>query len=118
MTQPKNGTEPAHEPRSKLSPYDTGDRCEPKSWIPYGTTVTKAIPAEDFGKVDFDDDEGRIVCVVHVERRADGGHVVHVDPQCSDDEISVVLHLRSEDVRLDGAGVDESGGIDKLTNAL
>ncbi|MFI9629238.1 hypothetical protein [Streptomyces sp. NPDC052042] len=109
MTQRKNETqtESAYGPRSKISPYDTGARCEPKPWIPYGTTVTKATPAEDFGKVDFEDDQGSIVCVMHVERRADGGHVIHVDPQCSDDEISVVLHLRSGDVGLGGVDADK-----------
>jgi hypothetical protein len=57
-----------------LTPYDIGTRCEPKPWLPYGTAVTPATPAENFGKVDFDDDEGTTVCVIHVERNGDGTH--------------------------------------------
>lgn len=76
-----------------LSPYDTGERCEPKSWIPYGTKVTEATPAENFGKVDFEDDEAHTVAIVHIERRRDGTHVVHVQPLVDEDEVQVELHL-------------------------
>lgn len=74
-----------------LSPYDTGKRCEPKSWIPYGTSVSTATPAENFGKVDFEDDEGHTIVVVHVERKDTGTHVVHVQPLVDEDEIVVVV---------------------------
>lgn len=78
-----------------LSPYDTGKRCEPKSWIPYGTKVSEITPAENFGKVDFEDDCGDTVVVVLVERADDGTHVVHVQPLVEEDEIRVELHLDS-----------------------
>ncbi|MFB7919291.1 hypothetical protein [Streptomyces sp. NPDC056061] len=107
MTQSRNENETTGHGGSTLSlppvsPYDTGERCEPKPWIPYGTPVNGAYPAEDFGKVDFDDDEGHIICVVYVERTADGQHTVHIDPQYSGDEISAVLHLPSGEVHLNG----------------
>lgn len=83
-----------------LTPYDTGERCEAKPWIPYGTKVGAATPAENFGKVDFEDDEGHTVCVVHVERNADGRHTVTVQSLCEDEDLVLVLQ------RQDGAVVN------------
>ena len=83
-------------PVLSLSPYDTGVRCEAKPWLPYGTKVTEATPAENFGKVDFDDDEGHTVAVVHLERGADGRYTVHVNSLCADDEIQVELSLEND----------------------
>lgn len=60
------------------TPYDTGERLEPKSWLPYGTEVTGITPAENFGKVDFDDDEGATVAVAYMARDEDGGYTLHV----------------------------------------
>lgn len=82
-----------------LSPYDTGTRCEPKMWQPDQNSVINAMKyneTDDIGKVDFDDDEGHTVCVVHVEPDASGKFVVHVQPLCGDDEISVELHTDKE----------------------
>jgi len=85
MTQSHAETETTAEQPAELSPYDTGARCEPRVWLPYGTEVTPTTPAENFGKVDFDDDEGSTVCVVLVERGKDGVHTVRVDPLCADE---------------------------------
>lgn len=76
-----------------LTPFDTGERCEAKPWIPYGTAVSEAHPAEDFGKVDFDDDEDRTVAVAWVERRPDGTHRLHVEPLVDDEELSVEVRF-------------------------
>ncbi len=89
------------ESTSALSPYDTGDRCEPKVWIPYGTAVSHAAPVESFGKVDFEDEEGGTVCVVHVERASDHRHIVQVQPLCGDDELVIKLHLEDRVVTVD-----------------
>lgn len=78
---------------TSLTPYDTGDRCEARPWVPSGTKVSEAIPADSFGKVDFDNDEGSTVCVVHVERRKDGRHIVHIQPLCDDTELDVVVDV-------------------------
>ncbi|MFC4048333.1 hypothetical protein ACFOY4_01445 [Actinomadura syzygii] len=91
---PQSHSEPgvAAEPRPALSPYDTGVRCEPKSWLPYGTAVTERTPVENFGKVDFEDEEGNTVCVAYVERGRDGRYTVHVEPLGDADAIAVELH--------------------------
>lgn len=78
-----------------LTPYDTGARCEPKPWLPYGTKVTPITPAENFGKVDFDDDCCDTVAVVHVERDDEGIFTVHVQPLVDQSEVRVELHLES-----------------------
>lgn len=75
-----------------LTPYDTGRRHEAKPWIPYGTTVTEATPAENFGKVDFDDDEGSTTAVVYLELGDDGRYQLHVTPLCDSSEIDVIIH--------------------------
>lgn len=87
-----------------LNPYDTGNRCEAKPWISYDTEVCEAFPAENFGKVDFDDDCGDTVCVVYVERGDDGRHIVHVESLCPDDEIVVEVSMESRTVRIDEHG--------------
>lgn len=76
---------------TELTPFDTGARCEPKPWMEYGTPVSEQHPAEDFGKVDFDDDEGRTVAVAWVERQDDGTHRMRVQPLVEDAEFDVVV---------------------------
>lgn len=76
----------------KLTPYDTGSRLEARSWIPYGTNVSEVTPAENFGKVDFDDDEGGTVAVIYMERSADGKFVVHIQPLSDVEDIVIQVH--------------------------
>ncbi|GAA1457500.1 hypothetical protein NE857_21775 [Nocardiopsis exhalans] len=66
-----------------LTPYDTGARCEPQVWLtPTRLALEKsspdarAIEEGRFGRVDFDNDEARTVCTVHIERGEDGRYVV------------------------------------------
>lgn len=66
-----------------LTPYDTGQRAEPKLWQRSRAEVHQAMQhgdAEDVGNVDFIDDEGATIATVHVSRDPDGGHTVHVMP--------------------------------------
>lgn len=86
------------QPQQALSPYDTGERNEPKVWLPYGTDVTEATPAENFGKVDFDDDCGETDCTVYVERNDDGTKTVHVLSHGDDGELNVRLHGMDDSV--------------------
>lgn len=53
-----------------LTPYDTGERLEPKPW--------SLDEREDYGKVDFDDDCSETVVTLHVES-ASSGHVLKLD---------------------------------------
>ena len=89
----------------ELSPYDTGERCEATPWIPYGTKVSEATPAEDFGKVNFDNDEDGTECTIHVERAEDGRHVVVIDNHGDDEDITVSLRLEKTIVSVDRSGV-------------
>jgi len=68
-----------------LTPYDTGKRAEPKVWpTPTRSELTSTPPIEralieaDYGKVDFENDEGTTVATVWIEGTADG-YVVHID---------------------------------------
>lgn len=76
----------------ELTPYDTGDRCEPKVWQPDSASVRAAMRGgeiDDIGNVDFDDDEGHTVVTVHVSRNEDGTHTVHVIPFVDDAELLI-----------------------------
>lgn len=68
-----------------LTPYDTGERLEPRLWVRGGTLVgpyegTSRGPArdDDFGKVDFENDESTTVVTVYIERSGEG-YTLHVD---------------------------------------
>ncbi|MFF1880226.1 hypothetical protein ACFVVC_01990 [Pseudarthrobacter sp. NPDC058196] len=100
MTPTGKTSRSARRPEPKLSPYDTGARCEAKPWIPYGERVTEATPAENFGKVDFEDDEGSTVCVAYLERDKDGGYTLHVTPMCEDREIRVEVNYECGSARM------------------
>ncbi|MBT8162911.1 MULTISPECIES: hypothetical protein [Arthrobacter] len=76
------------------TPYDTGARCEPKPWLPTSDVQQLALRndlPDDFGKVDFDNDEGGTVCVAYVERNGDGRFTVHIQPLV-DEELRVMVH--------------------------
>ena len=60
----------------ELTPYDTGERLEPAIWEPEPLIGNE--PHEDFGKVDFDNEEGRTVLTVWVERTELGGYAMYV----------------------------------------
>lgn len=50
-----------------LTPYDTGERAEPKVW-----TKGHIENDGDYGKVDFDDDAGGTVATLYIEKGEDG----------------------------------------------
>lgn len=61
-----------------ITPYDTGERLEPKAWHVQPRNLPSEEEAERYGRVDFDDDEGRTVLTAHVER-APTGYAVHIE---------------------------------------
>lgn len=67
----------------ELTPYDTGDRLEPAPWVGsdgrVGQENRRPAQPDDYGRVDFTDDEGATVVVVYVERTPEGQHVVYVE---------------------------------------
>ena len=82
----------------ELTPYNTGERCEPMLWQKNHTEVLAAMRDEpgDIGNVDFDDDEGRTIVTVHVSRNDDGTHTVHIMPLVERAEIAVETHFEDD----------------------
>lgn len=67
---------------AEQTPYDTGERLEPHVWVTNGIVVPGGHPrfAEEgeYGRVDFDADDGTTVLTLHVQR-ADNGYRMVVD---------------------------------------
>jgi hypothetical protein len=64
-----------------LTPYDTGARLEPKPWVKDGYTgdeYIRPVTPDDYGKVDFDNEEGATKLTVWAEPGEDGLVVLHV----------------------------------------
>lgn len=59
--------DPVHGP----TPYEAGGRLRPRPW-PVG-------PSESYGKVNFDDAEGKAVFTASVQREEEEGHVLQVE---------------------------------------
>ena len=76
-----------------LTPYDTGERATPIPWVSADsdfTAIHRDRDPDDFGNVDFDDDEGRTIATIHLSRRDDGGYTVHIMPM--DDDVTIEWH--------------------------
>ncbi len=77
---------------AELAPYDTGARLEPRpwvervgdSWVTGSERLRDAFP-DDFGRVDFDDDEAATLATVYVERT-----------EASPSGIRYVLHVEAD----------------------
>ena len=63
------------------TPYDTGARYEPQLWSPTSD--------DDYGRVDFDNDESATVLTVYAEPDQDGTQLV-IDPTGTDAPVTVV----------------------------
>lgn len=72
-----------------LTPYDTGEVLEP---VLQGNGFTDC--PEDWGKVDFDDDEGMTQAVVSTER-SDDGYVMYIEDMMTG--ATHVIHLKREE---------------------
>jgi hypothetical protein len=71
-----------------LTPYDRGERLEPKPWV-------RPVPLmrwedEEYGKVDFDNDESATIFIVHFEKEGEG-YVLHVQ-NLAGDPLRVEVH--------------------------
>lgn len=58
------------------TPYDTGQVLQPMLWLD-NDPVNNGSP--NWGKVDFDDDEGASRATVFAERREDGRYMMIID---------------------------------------
>lgn len=70
---------PSNEAQPTATPYSTGKRCEALAWVPGDSEVEETLPAENFGKVDFNDEQGETVCVAYVSGRPDGTYTATVE---------------------------------------
>lgn len=59
-----------------LTPYDTGERLEPHPWIARDPGLTKAKEPDDYGKVDFDADDGYTVATLHIRKEEDDSYTL------------------------------------------
>ena len=62
---------PRETPAYKTTQYEAGWRLKPRPW-PVG-------PLESYGKVDFDDSEGKSVLTLYIQRGPEEGYVLHVE---------------------------------------
>lgn len=72
-----------------LTPYDTGAVLEPKLYVTSTAGLTRDN-ADDFGKVDFDDDQGTTHCAIVARPSTGGDTLIHIDT-LGGDTIKVVL---------------------------
>ncbi|AYD87319.1 hypothetical protein SEA_VALENTINIPUFF_16 [Microbacterium phage ValentiniPuff] len=82
----------------QLTPYDRGERMQPDPWVRRvkgywvaGSELERPAEVDDFGKVDFNDDENASMVTVWVERR-NGEIIVHVHPLQDFEETRVEVH--------------------------
>lgn len=85
-----------------LTPYDTGQRAEPKPWRRIGGEMVAAMGpiaremAEDrFGRVDFDDENGESLFTIWVDRNEQGARVVHIQ-QLGQTPVAIRIHGEDE----------------------
>ena len=97
-----------------LTPYDTGDRLEPHPWVRSTSvapmprlTETGLVTPDDFGRVDFDDEESRSVLGLYVER-TDHGYVLHLNNLI---EEALTISGDAEAIVL---GIEHRAGIEEL----
>lgn len=68
------------------TPYDTGARLEPITWVRHAYAVP---PADWYGRVDFDDDEGATIVTAYAERDGDG-YTLYVENEA--ERVRVEVH--------------------------
>lgn len=62
----------------QLTPYDTGKRLEPKPWLGDDPDQEdRPTFGDDYGKVDFDNEESATCATLWVERNEDGSYMLH-----------------------------------------
>lgn len=84
-----------------LTPYDKGDRLEPKPWHVQPRNLEKdPAEANRYGKVDFDNDSGETVLTARVERATDGaGYALHAYVH-GDESVAVQLTVDDQEALL------------------
>lgn len=67
---------------AELNPYDTGERLEPHVWVNGEVVSPGGLPRrtteDDYGRVDFDADDGTTILTLYIER-ADNGYTLNIN---------------------------------------
>lgn len=58
-----------------LTPYDTGERLSPIPWVQGEAKRRGTAKPDDYGKVDFDNDESSTAATLYIEKR-EGGYTL------------------------------------------
>lgn len=93
---------------SRLNPYDTGERYEPKVWQP------ERSDPDTWGKVDFEDDAGESSFTVYVGKK-DGERVIHIYDH---DQASYKIEVDDRDVIVELPELDWQLGRDQVQGRL
>lgn len=80
------------------TPYETGQRLRPRPW-PVG-------PWESYGKVDFNDGEGKTVLTLYVQRGSGEEYVLHVENLAAPLRIDGTLLRMNPAPHVDRSGAD------------
>lgn len=67
----------------EMNPYDDGYRLKPKAWVNDGIAGEedpRPATADDYGRVDFDNDAGETVVTVWIQK-TEAGYIVRVEEQ-------------------------------------
>lgn len=90
---------------SDRTPYDTGARAEPALWVGKiggewraGTGGNRPAEPGDFGRVDFDSDNGDTIATVYGDRQEDGSHILTV---YAHDSEGVTVRETAEDANVE-----------------
>ena len=78
--------------------HEAGWRLKPRPW-PVG-------PSESYGKVDFDDGEGKAVLTLYIQRAAEEGYVLHVEHLAAPLRVEGTLLRLSPAPHVDREGAD------------
>ena len=84
-----------------LTPYDTGQRAEPRVWTNAGDSldqfgpIARGMEEDRYGRVDFDDENGDSLFTVWVDRNEQGARVVHIQ-QLSQTPVAIRIHGEDE----------------------
>lgn len=80
----------------EMNPYDEGGRLEPHIWVKDGTATPSGLPRraefDDYGRVDFDDDEGHTVVTAWVQK-TEKGYMLRVDEH---QDVPLVIETSSD----------------------
>jgi len=90
------------------TPYDTGSRAQPLAWVRNtggewiaGSEYQRPAESDDFGRVDFDGDDGSTLATVYAERQGDGMGAAYILDVFAHDYDGVIVRESNDDANAD-----------------